>query len=496
MLRLKRIGLDAGPAAQAYLSRGCRALDLDAFPAGTRVEIHHDRRSIVAALVIADASGPVGDDEVGLGARAFAALGLPEGAAVMVDHARPPASLAAMRSKIRGQALADDDFAAIVRDIVAGRYEEREIAAFLTAAAHALSDAEVLGLARARAAVAPALRWTGKVADKHSIGGIPGNRVTPIVVGIAVAAGLTIPKTSSRAITSPAGTADAMEVVARVDLTTEEVRAVVREAGGCIAWNGRLTQSPLDDVMNAVERPLGLDSRQLLVASILSKKRAAGATHVYVDIPLGPSAKVRDPAHAEHMRTLFEGAGRAMGLAIEAHVSDGSAPIGRGIGPVLEMRDALAVLHGEAAAPADLRGKALGIAGRLIELAGGAPAGGGVARAADLLRRGDARRAFERIAAAQGPPAAAHDLGARRHDVPAPRSGTVATIDCYRIATLARLAGAPADKGAGIDLLKQRGEAVEQGEPLYRLHASLDWDFEQAVAAAGADSGVTVAPAR
>lgn len=494
MLRLKRVRLDSGPQFHAYLHRGSRAVHPEVFPPATRIDVHRDGRVVSASVVHTDETALVAPDEIGLSERAFAALGLADGTAVEIDHARPPRSQAAMRRKIGGAMLDEAAYQAVVDDIVANRYGEREIAAFLTAAAHGLSTDEVLALTRARLTVARRVQWPMRiVVDKHSIGGIPGNRVSPIVIPIVAAHGLTIPKTSSRAITSPAGTADVMECIARIDLTAEEMRAVVVDVKGCIVWNGRLTQSPLDDVMIAVERPLGLDSRKLLVSSILSKKIAAGSTHVYVDIPVGPSAKVRTTTDADEMRALFATVGTALGLRVEAHLSDGTRPVGRGIGPVLELRDVQAVLAAAPDAPADLRDKALAIAGRILEFDGGLRPGAGLDRARALLESGAARRAFEAIVLRQGRNPSPPALAPHRAEVRAARTGVIAGFDCYRIATIARLAGAPAEKGAGIDLARPYGARVEAGETLYTIYAGATWDLDEAAAAAASDPGVTIA---
>ena len=126
----------------------------------------------------------------------------------------------------------------------------------------------------------------GPIADKHCIGGVPGNRTTMVVVPILAALGLVVPKTSSRAITSPAGTADTMATLAEVSLAPERLHQVVRAAGACIAWGGALGLAPADDILITVERPMELDTEAQMVASILAKKKTVGATHVLIDIPV------------------------------------------------------------------------------------------------------------------------------------------------------------------------------------------------------------------
>jgi len=182
------------------------------------------------------------------------------------------------------------------------------------------------------------------VVDKHCVGGLPGNRTTPIVVAIAAACGLIIPKTSSRAITSPAGTADTMETLTEVSLSLDDMRRVVDREGGCIVWGGSMNLSPADDILIRVERPLDFDSEGQMVASVLSKKLSAGSTHLVIDIPVGPTAKVRSTVMADSLALRLTQVGEALGLTLRVRQTDGTQPIGRGIGPSLEALDVLAVL--------------------------------------------------------------------------------------------------------------------------------------------------------
>jgi thymidine phosphorylase len=368
-----------------------------------------------------------------------------------------------------------------------------EIAAFLISSAAFLTMEEVLSLTRAMAAVGNRLDWNEPlIVDKHCIGGIPGNRTSMIVVPIVAAHGLPIPKTSSRAITSPAGTADAMEVMARVDLSTAEMRRVVERERGCLVWGGHVNLSPADDILISVERPLGVDTREQMVASILSKKMAAGSTHLLIDIPVGPTAKVRTPEDAVRVRKLFEYVGDRVGLTVEVVITDGTQPIGRGIGPLLEARDALAVLRNDPDAPADLREKSLFLAGRILDFDPALRGGAGAERARAILNDGKALAAFERIVTAQGRRDVLPEPGPLIREVPAPTAGRIAAIDCLHVARIARLAGAPFDPGAGIDLLCKVGDRIAAGQPLYRIHACKDADFRFAVRAAEPDCGYRI----
>ena len=360
---------------------------------------------------------------------------------------------------------------AIITDIVAGRYSDIHLSSFVTAcSALPLDVAETIALTRAMVDTGSRMTWQHTpIADKHCVGGLPGNRTTPIVVAICASLGLTIPKTSSRAITSPAGTADTMEIITDVDLDLASMRRVVDQEGGCFVWGGGMHFSPADDALIRVERALDLDSEGGLVASVLSKKIAAGATHVVIDIPVGPTAKVRSQAAALSLQSLLEKVAAEFGLKVLSLVTDGTQPVGRGIGPALEARDILQVLRNDPDAPADLADRACLIAGALLELVGKADAGAGKAMARDVLRSGAAYTKFEAICRAQGG-FRQSSLAEHSRPVLAPAPGRVTCIDSRRLARAAKLAGAPGDKTAGLDLHVRLGDRVKGGQPLYTLY--------------------------
>jgi len=269
-----------------------------------------------------------------------------------------------------------------------------------------------------------------------------------------------------------------MEILAHVDIEPEALDRLVRHERGCLAWGGTTRLAPVDDLLISVERPLGIDSQGQMVASILSKKLAAGATHLLLDIPVGPTAKVRHMREAMQLRKLFEYVGDRMGLHLEAIITDGRQPVGRGIGPVLEVRDVLRVLENDPEAPVDLREKALRLAGRIIEFDPDVRGGQGYAIAREILESGRAREKMNRIVKAQGEKTTHPGLGRLSFDVVAEQSGTVAAIDNFALARLARLAGAPISPGAGVDLYRKLGDKVAAGDVLYRVYADFPSNHE------------------
>jgi thymidine phosphorylase len=494
-LRLRRVAIDTYQENVAYLHRDCQVYRSEGFQALAKIEIGGADAGgpVLATLNVVDDASITAPGELGLSVQAFRQLELEEGAPVTVAHAKPPASLSVVHRKISGERLNYADYTAITRDIVDHRYSKIEMAAFLVACNETgIERDEVLYLTRAMAESGERIDWHEPlVADKHCIGGIPGNRTSMLVVPIVAAHGMFIPKTSSRAITSPAGTADTMEVLARVELPPDRLNDIVRAHRGCLAWGGTARLAPVDDILISVERPLSLDSPGQLVASILAKKLATGATHLLIDIPMGPTAKVRSQAAALRLRKLFEFVGDRVGLELEVMVTDGRQPVGRGIGPVLEARDIMQVLQNDPDQPRDLREKAIQLAGRILEFDPDVRGGQGYTLARDILESGRALEKMSAIIAAQGP-SPVYAVGRLCEEIEADRDGQVAAIDNLQLARIARLAGAPMDKGAGVELYKKVGDKVRRGESLYAIHAEFAADFGFANEAAARDSGFAI----
>ncbi len=499
-LKLRRVAIDTYKENVAYLHRNCAIYRTEGFQALSKVEITtvdggpNRQQRVLAVLNVVDDERITRGDELGLSEQAFAQLDVEEGHAVRIAHAEPPPSISAVHRKIAGERLDLEDFRGIARDIAEHRYSKTEMAAFLVASSQAgLEREEVLYMTQAMVECGDRLDWgESLVADKHCIGGIPGNRTSMLIVPIIAAHGMLMPKTSSRAITSPAGTADTMALLARVQLPPEQLREIVRCQRGCLAWGGAAQLAPVDDILISVERPLSLDSQGQMVASILSKKVAAGSTHLLVDIPMGPTAKVRHMGEALKLRKLFEFVGDRLGLHLEVVISNGRQPVGRGVGPVLELRDVMQVLNNDPQAPADLRQKALWLAGRVLEFDPDVRGGQGYAIARDILDSGRALNKMQKIIEAQGRNPETVAVGRLRHRIEAPADGFVTAIDNLQIARIARLAGAPMDKGAGVDLLKKLGDSVQRGETLYFIHADFPSDFRFAQEAAAKDIGFRI----
>jgi len=481
-LRARPIGIDTYHEPVVYMRADCPICRSEGFRAHSRICLTGNGRSFVATLNVVHGQ-LLEHGEAGLSAAGWRLLGADAPCTVTLSHPEPVESFRHVRAKLFGHALEPAAIDDVVQDVALRRYSNVQLSALLAACTgDRMSPAEVVALTRAMVAAGDCLEWPHRaIFDKHCVGGLPGNRTTPIVVAIVSACGLIMPKTSSRAITSPAGTADTMETLTCVELPIDAIRRVVEQENGCLVWGGAVNLSPADDILISIERALDLDSEAQLVASVLSKKIAAGATHVVIDIPVGTTAKVRDGASAARLATLLQQTGRELGLDVDVAVTDGSQPVGRGIGPALEARDVLAVLRNEPGAPRDLRNRAAFLAGKILERSGQVRPGSGIAQSLAVLDDSRAWRKFKAICEAQGglrrPPVASH-----RHDVVADITGRISAIDNRRLAKVAKLAGAPGAPAAGVDLHVQIGDAVAQGTPVMTVHAETPGELAYALA--------------
>lgn len=440
-----------------------------------------------AVVKVAAASVPVGS--AGL-PRDFAERArVKEHEEVTVLPATRPASVDYIRKKLDGKTLKGEEIRAIIEDISRGNLTDVEIAAYACATyTYDMNTDEIVACIEAMVDSGDKIAFErGPVLDVHSIGGVPGNKYAPITVSIVAANGLMIPKTSSRAISSACGTADFMEVVCPVEFSAQDVQRITEKVGATLCWGGGVNLAPADDAIIRVEYPLSIDPRAQLIASVMAKKKAVGAQFVVIEMPTGEGAKVESEEKARALARDFITVGEKIGMRVQCAITYGGQPIGRAIGPVLEIREALQVLEGSEN-PTSLVEKAASLAGILLELGGAAAKGEGYTLARETLRSGRALAKFREIVAAQGGDGniSSSQLtpGPFSHDVKSVQHGYVESIANKKLNRIARAAGAPRDKGAGMFLHLKKGRRVEVGEALYTIYAEHEHKLKEAVALA------------
>lgn len=389
-------------------------------------------------------------------------------------------AIEAIKKKLVGKRLTYREIFSLMDEIASQRLSPILTAYFVAASfREGFSPDELYFFTKAMVETGERLKFKGIVADKHSTGGVPGTRTTMILVPIVASAGVTIPKTSSRAITSPSGTADTMEVLAPVTFTPSQIKKIVRKVGGCIVWGGKLGIAPADDVIIQVEAPLAFESFDKIIISIMAKKVAVGATHLVLDIPVGPTVKIKHFKDAEAITKKFRFLAKKFKIKTTIDINHTLEPAGRGIGPVLEVRDVLQVLEQKKERSLTLEQKALRLSGRLLDLCfsdmKGKEGVNGEELAKEILRRGKALEKLREIVLAQGgdPSFESQKLrpGRYKFEVKSKKRGKVVSIDSYQINVICRILGTPDDKKAGIYLEKRIEEKVDKDDILFIMYS-------------------------
>ncbi|MDO5844880.1 MAG: AMP phosphorylase [Methanocorpusculum sp.] len=424
-------------------------------------------------------------------------LGIDAGDEIEIRAAPRPESIEFIRKKMDGGRLTREETSKIVSDMTGNILSPSEITAYITAAyINGMNMDEVEYLTREMVASGDKITFSKRpVVDKHSIGGVPGNKITLISVPIIAASGLLIPKTSSRAITGAGGTADLMEALAPVSFSSSEIKKMTEKAGGVIVWGGATNIAPADDMIIKYEYPLKIDARGQMLASIMAKKMAVGSDTCVIDIPVGAGTKVADEKEGQVLANELIELGRRLGIRVECAITYGGAPIGRNIGVNLEVAEALRILEGGEGATSLIQ-KSCAIAGIALEMTGKAAPNKGSDLALELIKNGKAHEKMMQIIDIQGGDSKikSGDLmfGSFTFDIPSPCDGYIISVKNRDLIDIARLAGSPVEHGAGLHLHKKPGEQVKRGEPLLTIYAEKEWRLTQAIESARVSRPVLV----
>lgn len=441
-----------------------------------RVRIKKGKRSITAILDITDSADLLLPGQIGLFKEVYSQIRADDDDLVEIHIENKPKSIDHIKRKMSGKALSHKEMKDIVEDIVDGRLSEIELTYFVSSTyMHELTNDEIVYLIKSIIGTGDTLKLNKKiVVDKHCIGGVAGNRTTMMVVPILAAAGLTVPKTSSRAITSASGTADTVEVLCNVSYPLKNMKEIVQKVNACLMWGGSMNLAPADDKIIKVEHPMSLDPVGQLLASILAKKKSVSATHVLIDIPVGKGCKTTCSSRAQLLKRKFEHIGKRIGMKVKVVITDGNQPIGNGIGPALEARDVLWTLQDSEKGAKDLRGKSIHIAGQIFEMVHKAKKGQGWRMAKEILESGKAYEKFIEIIEAQGAKVAFPEqieLGRYKKVIKAEKNGVIKHLDNKGVNHIARIAGAPHDQKAGVYLHVHKNFKVKKNDPLMTIYA-------------------------
>jgi AMP phosphorylase len=447
------------------------AKELGVFPLD-RIELTNKKTKKKVITVVDTTDSIVKPKEIGLFKDVKEKLGLKKEAKIIVAPVSTPESVKFIKRKMDGNTLKEKEITKIVEDITNNALSQIEASAFVSAVyIRGFTLQETIAMTKALIKGGKKLKLNKKlVVDKHSIGGING-RATMIVVPIVAANGLFIPKTSSRSITSAAGTADAMETLANVNLTIKKIKRITEKIGGVIAWGGSIDLAPGDDKIITIEHPLNLDPEGQVIASVMAKKVSVGAKFLVIDIPVGEHTKVKTKEKAENMAKKFLEVSKRMGIKTEVLITDGTKPNGPAFGASLEAKHAMEILEGKIFD--SLAEKSCQLAGALFELTGKTKKGKGYQKAVELLKSGKALKKMKEIIRAQGGKITSSKkikLSSKKIKIKATKNGKIERIDLTALKEIARSAGAPTDKKAGLLLKVEEDEKIRKGQTLFEVH--------------------------
>ncbi len=396
-------------------------------------------------------------------------------------------AIKAIQKKLLGKKLSYKEIYMLMDEISHKRLSDVLTTYFVASSfKEGFSTEELYYLTKAMVETGTKLNFKGIVADKHSTGGVSGTRTTMIIVPIIAAAGFIIPKTSSRAITSPAGTADVMEVLAKVTFTAKQIQEIVSKVGGCIAWGGHLGIAPADDVIINVEEQLSFEPFDKIIVSIIAKKVAVSTNHLVLDIPVGPTMKIRHFDDAEKIAHKFKILAEKFKMEIVTDINESLEPAGNGVGPALEAMDVLYVLEQKKERPLALEAKALRLAGKLLAICykDAKIKKNGEEEAGKLLYEGHALKKFREIVKAQGGndqiSAETFKVKSHRSEIKSAKYGKIKRINNYNLNMIAKILGAPHDKFAGIYLQKKTDDKVDRHESLMTFHSTDIYKIKEA----------------
>jgi putative thymidine phosphorylase len=494
-IQVARMSLRAGDRVKLYVKPNSMT------KANAQFKTNSNAKTLVAILDIATHN--IAHDEIGFFEESATELKVDQHDLVRIEPYPKPEAVFLIQKKLHGHHLTKDDMLVILRSIINYELTDVELTYFVSACYHhELTNKEIASLTEAMIETGNPINFqelypNRPIVDKHCIGGVAANRTTALVVPILAAAGYIVPKTSSRSITSPAGTSDTLEVLTDVCLNRKKIKDVVKKANCCMVWGGALDLAPSDDMIIRVENPISLDPVGQMIASILAKKKSVGSTHVLIDIPVGVGAKIQSQIKALSLKKKFEEVGSMLGMKVLVIITDGSQPIGNGIGPALEARDILWTLANDARGSAQLKKKAIEVSARLFTMLENLHHHEAVEKAKELLESKQAYAVFVTMLKAQGLAVESLEpsqieIGKFTYTHHATQTGKITHMDNRILSRIAKLAGAPFDKKAGMYLHVHNHDPVKVGDAIYTIYASDPVVMERVKSHIEIETGVTI----
>ena len=388
-----------------------------------------------------------------------------------------PLSMQAIRKKLLWKKITDEEIDAIIEDIKDNKIHDLVLAYYVATSFFYKSDVHELAYTtKATAYTWDMYRFPWIVAGKYCIWWVPGNETTMIVIPILASLWITMPKSFSKAITSPAATGECVNVLMDIEFDKQEVIRLTDKVWACLVWNEKLNLAPVNDRIIKVSAPLGMEPYARMISSIMAKNYAMGINHCLIDIPMWPTAKVATMRDAKRVAKRFKEIWEYLWIKMDIEITDWSEPIGRWIWACLQAREALRILQQYKTRSEDLEKKAIFLASRLLMLCGAA---NNMWNAENLVKtqltNWEAWKKMQEIIKAQNgnPNIKSEDiqLGKFSHDIIAEKDCRIKKVDMKHLNTMVRWLWAPKQYQAGIYLHKRVWDKVKKGEVIYTMYS-------------------------
>ena len=388
-----------------------------------------------------------------------------------------PLSMQAIRKKLLWKKINEEEINAIIEDVKNNKIHDLVLAYYVATSFFYKTDIHELAYTtKATAYTWDMYRFPWIVAGKYCIWWVPGNETTMVVIPILASLGITVPKTFSKAITSPAATWECVNVLMDIEFDKQEVIRITDKVWACLVWNEKLNLAPVNDRIIKVSAPLGMEPYARMISSIMAKNYAMGINHCLIDIPMWPTAKVATMKDAKRVAKHFKEIWEYLWIKMDVHITDGSQPIWRWIWACLQTREALRILQQYKTRSEDLEKKIIFLASRLLLLCWAA---NGLTNAENLVKaqlaNWEAWKKMQKIIKAQNwnPNIKSEDihLGKFTYDVVADKNCTISKVDMKHLNTMVRWLWAPKEYQAWIYLHKKLWDKVKKWEVIYTMYS-------------------------
>ncbi len=387
-------------------------------------------------------------------------------------------SMEALKKAIKWFKLNYKEIYAIMKDISTNRFTDTLITYFSALGFFKKStDEELFMMTKAMAETWEMLKFKWVVADKHCMGGVPGNETTMIMIPLLASLGIKMPKTFSKSITTPAATWECVDVLMDISFNKQEIENLVKKENCCLVRWWWLDLAPADEKLIKVAYPLSMQSFSRTVVSIMAKKYAMWINHSLIDIPVWPTAKVSNKKTALWLKKKYEYIWKKLWMKMIVEITDAKEPIWAGIWPHLQVREVLRVLQQHELRPMDLQNKAIHLCSKVIELVWMAKWKKAHELAYNQLKSGAAWKKMQKIIKAQrwkNPNIKSEDLKLWKFkkEVKAEKNWTIKKIDLKLINDTTRTLWSPIDETSWLYLHKKTWDKVKENDIIYTMYAS------------------------